>query len=462
MTLTVSLLIACVSIFSLTFFTRIYFLLKYKWVGIDSFYNFLVSQEIRKKRKLPETINKFVIPERYDYPPLIHVLLSLSKDKYHQKLQYFAPIFDMIIGSIIFCFCFFIFNSQIALIATTLYFFTPYTFDNSYSLSARSLGNSFLIVSLLSLFLYLTYGFIFTFIISIIFSTLVLLTHRLTTQSLIFVLLSISVGYYSIIPLFIILCSFLLAIVFSKGFYYRVLIGHIDFIKIFGRRLLDKNGRKKIPNKFPNPVSIVFNMPIFLMFPVFLLFYNKPPFNFFVIWGVSLTILSAIWVLGEGQRHIINAVPAFAIISSIWLVESQNYILLLLLTIISFIFLIYKIYRLEKKPNIGGITNKYMLNGFDYINSHKKNGEVMLCLPLKFTYNAAYFTGCTMLQSGGGFGMGLDFNLTLHKLVNDGKIDELIQKYNAEWVITIGGENYSIKGKKVFMNGNVKVFRISN
>ncbi len=42
-------LIACFSIFSLAFLTRIYLLLKYKWVGKDSFYNFLVAQEIRKK-----------------------------------------------------------------------------------------------------------------------------------------------------------------------------------------------------------------------------------------------------------------------------------------------------------------------------------------------------------------------------------------------------------------------------
>ncbi len=133
-------------------------------------------------------------------------------------------------------FLFLIFNSQIAIIATALYFFTPYTFDSSFSLSARSLANSFLIVSLLSLFLYLTYGFIFAFIISVMFSTLVLLTHRLTTQSLICVLLSISIGYYSIIPLFIIVCSFLLALLFSKGFYYRVLKGHIEIIRTMGRK----------------------------------------------------------------------------------------------------------------------------------------------------------------------------------------------------------------------------------
>jgi len=459
MTLSVPFLITCFSIFIIAFFTRIYFLLKYQWVGKDTFYNFLVAQEIRKKRKLPDIINKFVVPERYDYPPLFHWFLSLFKDKYHQKLQYLSPIFDMISGTMIFCFCFYIFDSQIALIATTLYFFTPYTFDISFSLSARSIGNSFLIISLLSLFLYLTYGFIFAFIISIMFSTFVLLTHRLTTQSLICVLFSLSLGYYSIIPLFIIVFSFLLAFIFSKGFYYRVLKGHIEIIRTMGRKILDKNSRKEVTNLFPNPVSLVFNMPIFLMLPIFFLYYYRSPFNFFVIWGLILTILSIVWFFGEGLRHLTNAVPAFTIVGAVWLVESQNYIVLLLM-IISLIFFIYKIYRFEKKSNIGNITNIDMVNGFNYIRSHKKNGDILLCLPLSLSYNAAYFTGCTMLVSSGGFAKGMDFNQKLHKLVAEGNINEIIQKYKARWVIVLGEKEYNVKGRNVFNEANIKVIKI--
>ena len=455
-------LIACFSIFSLAFLIRIYLLLKYKWVGKDSFYNFLVAQEIRKKRKLPDIINKFVVPERYDYPPLLHWFLSLFKDKYHQKLQYISPIFDMVTGIIIFCFCFYIFDSQIAILAITLYFFTPYTFDISFSLSARSVGNSFLVISLLSLFLYLTYGFIFAFIISIMFSTLVLLTHRLTTQSLIFVLLSISIGYYSIIPLFIILCSFLFALLFSKGFYYRVLKGHIEIIKTMGKKVLNKESRKELLNALPNPISLIFNMPIFLMLPIFFLFYYRLPFNFFVIWGLTLTILSIVWFFGQGLRHLVNAVPAFAIIGSIWLIELQNIFLISFFILVSVSFLLLKIYRFEKKLNIGNFTNKDMINGFDYIRSHKINGDVLLCLPLDLSYDAGYFTGCILLQSSGGFAKGMDFNQKLHNLVGKGNINELIQKYNADWVITIEKINYSVLGKMVFNIGNVKVFKINN
>jgi len=460
MTLSVPFLIICLSIFVIAFLTRIYFLLKYQWVGKDTFYNLLVAQEIRKKRKLPDIINRYVVPEQYDYPPLFHWFLSLFKEKYHQKLQYLSPIFDMISGTIIFCFCYHLFDSRIAILATALYFFTPYTFDSSFSLSARSLGNCFLIISLLSLFLFLINGYVLAFAISVIFSTLVLLTHRLTTQSLVFVLLTISVGYLSIYPLFIIASSFVFALIVSKGFYYRVLKGHIRIIRTMGKKLLDNTRRKEIINLFPNPISLIFNMPIILLSPIFFLFYYRPPLNFFVVWGLGLIILSIVWIFGQGLRHLINAIPTFTIITSIWIIESQNYIVFFWLITISIIFFIYKLYRLEKYSNIGTITNKDILKGFDYIRFHKKNGNILFCLPLDLSYNAAYFTHCSMLSSSGGFAEGMDFNQHLHKLVYGGKINELIQNYNADWVIIIGEKKYSISGKNVFENETVTVIKI--
>ena len=50
-----------------------------------------------------------------------------------------------------------------------------------------------------------------------------------------------------------------------------------------------------------------------------------------------------------------------------------------------------------------------MINGFDYIRSHKINGDVLLCLPLDLSYDAGYFTGCILLQSSGGFAKGNGF-----------------------------------------------------
>ena len=48
-----------------------------------------------------------------------------------------------------------------------------------------------------------------------------------------------------------------------------------------------------------------------------------------------------------------------------------------------------------------------MLRAFDFIKTNKKKGDILFCLPLDYSYNAAYFTDCIMLQSSGGFAEGL-------------------------------------------------------
>ncbi len=456
-----AILVVILLIFITAFFLRSYLLLKYKWVGKDSFYHFIVAQEIRKNKSLPKVINRFIVPEEYNYPPLLHVLLSFFPKKYHSVAQYLGPISDMGCGATIFFFCSYVFSLKITIIVTALYLFTPMTIDDSFSFTPRSFANWLMVISVLSLFRYLLYGSVATFISSIIFATLVLLTHRLTTQSLIFVILALSIAFRSFAPLWIITLAFLLAATFTKGYYLRVISGHINFLKVFGRKLLNSASRKEMPGLFPNPLILLFNMPIFAILPIFFLHYNNASIGFFIIWGLSLTVLSFIYILGEGIRHMRNAIPAFSIVAVLSLVNSQNYIILFIFIGLSLIFSIYKIYRIEKMPELGNITSPEMIKGFNYIKSHQQKKDVLLCLPLDTTYNAAYSTDCVVLQSSGGFAKGLDFNQRLVKQVKEGKIDELIKKYGVNWVVIAIKNEYNILGKEVFSAGNVKVIRIT-
>ena len=452
-----AILIVIPLIFITAFFLRSYLLLKYKWVGKDSFYHFIVAQEIRKNKSLPKVINRFIVPEKYSYPPLLHLVLSFFPEKYHSVAQYLGPISDIGCGVTIFFFCSYVLSLKIAIMATALYLFTPMTIDDSFSFAPRSFANWFMVISLLSLFHYLLYGSVATFIGSIIFATLVLLTHRLTTQSLIFVILAFFIAFRLFAPLWIIALAVLLAVTFTKGYYLRVISGHIDFLKVFGKKVLNRASRKEMPSLFPNPVFLLFNMPIFIILPIFFFHYNNASLGFFIIWGSSLTVLSFIYILGEGIRHMRNAIPAFSIVTVLSLVNSQNYIILFIFMGLSLIFSIYKIHRIEKLSELGNITSPEMIKGFNYIKSHQRKNDVLLCLPLDITYTAAYFTDCIMLQSSGGFAKGLDFNQKLHKKIREGKINELIKKYNVRWVLAVGLNKYSIKGKIVFRSGDTKV-----
>jgi hypothetical protein len=447
--------------FILSVIIRSYLLVRYKWVGSDSFYNFIVAKEIRKNKSLPNTIKIFKIPEEYDYPPFLHILLSFFDDKFYQKLQYLSPICDLIIGIIILYISFILFNIDIAIIATSIYFFTPMSFDISYSLTARTFGNLFLVIAISSLIIFFIHGIYIAIIISIIFSILVLITHRLTTQSLVFCLIIFSIGLHSVIPIFIIIVSIIFSMVVTKGFYLKVIKGHFDFVKVLGSRLFNPKSRSELHNILPSPVEIIFNMPIIILLPVLFLTICQNNIRYFDIWGISLVILSFIWIFGQGIRHLSNSIPAFAICIAVWTVQSEQIIISILIIFISLLFLLIKIYRMEKFRFLGNIITKDMLSAFEYIKTNKQDNDLLLCLPLNFSYSAAYFTDCIVLQSGGGFAKGLDINYSLYRLVEEGRINELIAQYNVNWVITLKKYSNMELGEIVFNQGDIKVIKIT-
>jgi len=169
-------------ILGLQILSRFILLKRNIWLGKDSFYHLIVARYVRKEKKLPETIDAFVFKEDYNYPPLLHIILSLFNEKYDQKLQFITPIFDIVTGLIIFGCFYYLFNYSVALLSFIIYILTPITLDNSISLSPRGIANTFFVGSLLSLLLYLTsYNLIFL-LLAIVLASLVYITHRLTTK----------------------------------------------------------------------------------------------------------------------------------------------------------------------------------------------------------------------------------------------------------------------------------------
>lgn len=456
-----------IAVFAIAIILRTYLLAKYKWVGIDTFYHFVVARIIRNEKNIPESIDCFIVPEKYSYPPLLHIILSMFDTKKHQRLQYISPFADILSGLIIFLFCLNLFNLEVATFASALYLFTPITVDGSFSLGPRSLANLFFNASILSLSYYYFTGMNIAAYVSMLFSALLILTHRLTTQSLIFSMMAVSVGFHSLVPIYILISSVIISVIFTRGFYLRVLKGHIDFVKIFGKKLIHKESRKEMTSIFPKPINFFFNMPIFLLFmSTWMLPKSTIILKFFFVVSLSLTILSFIWIFGEGTRHMSNAISSFAILISVYLVNSSEYkfsiLLVIICILISLFFTIYKIIRIEKMLNLGNITTNKMLEGFEYIRSQRKQGDIMLCLPLDITYNATYFTNCIMLQSSGGFAQGLSFNQKLRSKLENGDIKDIIKHYKVKWIYSMSKKCDIPDSNKVFENSDIVIYRQTN
>jgi len=463
-------IIVFVMVFLISLFIRFYLLLRYKWIGKDTFYHFIVAKKIKENGFPPEYIDQFVKPEKYDYPPGFHLFVSLFEEKKYQKLQFLSPVVDILTSIAIFGFCNTTFNFEVAIISTSLYLVTPFMLDNAYSFNPRSFANLFFVIAIFSSINSVIFNSLVWFSAAIIFSVLVLLLHRLTTQCLFFILVLFVPGMNSFIPGMILILSILSAIILTKGFYLKVLRGHFAFIEEFGRKILEKKNIDEQPSLFPDPKQYLFNMPVLLTLPLLVyypLVFQGPLMFSLLIWALGLTVLSIIWVFGEGIRHMICSVPAFSILAALIVVAYQLYSIFFILVFVSGLFGLYKIFRMEKHPSISGIVSKDMLSAFEFIRTNKKKREILFCLPLDYTYNAAYFSDCIMLQSSGGFAEGLRFNQKLHKMINQGKIDEIIEKYSPNWVIILEKSKW-VPDQNLFLNkqkysiefGEIKIIKL--
>ena len=200
-------------------------------------------------------------------------------------------------------------------------------------------------------------------------------------------------------------------------------------------------------------------MPYLIFLPLFFIvpFMGNIEFKFIFIWGLSVTFIAIFWFLGEGYRHIYLAVVPYAVYISLWQ-NSYKLEIVIILIVISFIFLILKLYRIEKNDKLNMTINEDFIKCCKYIAKNKNSDDIILCLPLDYTYQAAYFTNGIMLQGSGGEGKGLEFNLYLHSKVNNNEVQDIIDKYNATWVLN--KSNYYLKSNIVFSLGNIKVHKI--
>jgi hypothetical protein len=451
-------------LFGFVIVSRCLLLLRDKWVGTDSFYHLLVAKEIRRTKKLPSTIDRFFFKENYDYPPLFHIFLSLFDEKHHRKLQYATPIFDIITGVVIFSGSFFMFGESVAIIALALFATTPITIDNAFYLSPRGFANTLFVISLFSLAYFVATDNVLFYVVALIFTALVFLSHRLTTQALWVVLVSLSVAESSVIPISILVFALLLAVVISKGFYVKSFIGHINYVKLMAGSLFDSSKRGQLGYKLPHPLLFLFNMPILILLPVVFLsgtLLNNGITYPITIWFLSIFVLSVVWIFGEGYRHIYLSIVPYSIILSYYFINSPDLMILYFLVALSIAAIVVKLYRFEHDLNLHMVIDDDFICCCNFIKEGKKKNDIILCLPLSYTYQAAYFTDGLMLQGSGGEGRGYEFNLSLKQRIESEGLSGVVDDYKPTWGLVVGEIKTPLECSKVFARGNTSVLKFT-
>lgn len=394
--------------------------------GVDIWTHLLYLKEFHKKEKIPGKIeNGFLVAGEYDYPPAFILLLSKFPLNFVEKYEFlFSPFFDALHLLIIFFIVFLLTgNIWLALCTQVIYLLTPIIVLENSSATPRSLGYLLFSVVFLSLFYFSDSNNILFFAVAVALGALIFLSHRFTTQGYLFFALFFSFLERDLIYLLSFFTSLILTIVISRGFYLKVLRGHIGNLKFwadniefrFAHQIKGKYETHKTSDfifrlynqflKFPPFVLAITNPWTLPVFFVFFLSNAADPMQSRFIWWVAFSYLLALtttWIpklrfLGEGQRYLeLSAFPA-AYISSRFLFQSLE------TTSSALVVLVYLAIAVSSLITIVVIQRKGIINDslrtltpvmqkmFDYLKS-LPNKPKLLVIPHQITTNTIYHT----------------------------------------------------------------------
>lgn len=396
--------------------------------GVDIWTHLLYLKEYYKQGGIPKKIkNGFLVPGYYDYPPAFILILSRFPFKLVEKYEFlFSPFFDAVHQILIYFISYFLTsNIYIALVTQILYTLTPIIILENSSATPRSIGYTLFTLVFISLFIFETKGEVVFLLPAIFFGTLIFLSHRFTTQGFLFFSIFFSVLTASALYVSVFFLSFLLAIVFSRGFYLKVLMGHLGNLKFWQNNILYRFAHQVKGNysqyKTRDFVFRLYNE--FLKFPPFVLTITNPwtlpplfmiiflfPSNAFedrvTLWVLFSYILAllTLWVpklrfLGEGQRYLeLSAFPSAYLSAKILFYFWQTNLrlpVIIFYTSVGIAALITTLVIQRKgiiKDTLRTVTGS-MEKMFNYLKNLKVKPK-LLCIPHQITTSTVYHTGC--------------------------------------------------------------------
>lgn len=396
--------------------------------GVDIWTHLLYLKEYHKQKGIPKLIeNGFIVPGRYDYPPAFIWILSKFPFRLVERYEFlFSPLFDAAHLIVIFVISYLITGSILIAITTQLiYILTPIIILENSSATPRSLGYTFFTLVMVFWIYYMQSGNLIFVMLSIVFGSLIFLSHRFTTQGFLFFSIIISLLNKNFVLFFVFIVSFIVALLVSRGFYLTVLRGHIGNLKFWKENIKYRFAHQVKGNLSPvNTSDFVFRMYTqFLKFPpfvlqitnpwivvVFYIYFFEVPKDFMfvqlVIWVMSSYVfaLLAIWVpklrfLGEGQRYLeLSAFPSallsanflFSKIKRPW--STELIILYLFMGLAALLTIIVIQRKAIIKEKIRTLTPQ-MKKMFSYLRVYRDKPR-LLCIPHQITTNTIYHTGC--------------------------------------------------------------------
>ncbi len=439
-----------------------------KSFGVDVWTRLLEVGHVRiNGHRIPGKISgQFMIEGYFDYPPVMPFLLSFfSKAQLEKYKDLVAPFIDALNNLLVFGVAYYFTRDiYIGLVAQAVYTLTPVIALENSQLTPRSLGYFNFNLAFISSLIYVQSGHWWALIGSVIFTTLIFLSHRFAAQSLFFISIFFSFYQQTWYYFGIFWVGFLLAVALTKGYYLRVLRGHLYNIYFwipnreyrFAHQIrgLQKDNKKRdfvefiytMLSKFAPVTMIGTNIWVVVAFVTFALQYiigtrlglvPTPEIFQLAVWvlffyflGIPILMMKIFRCIGEGYRYLEMAALPTSVLAgwlfmSVWGSKFQT----LTMVVYGFVFLInlgliVSVHRTIIKDRNRSVT-KDMDAAFKFLNSKKVDLKI-LCIPHQNTTTLIYHTKQKVFVNADNAGL-----MTVQAVypVIQGKLKDTIKKF---------------------------------
>lgn len=471
--------IAGVGVALIGFFIQIRPRLKNRYFGIDTWRHLLVADYIRENKHYPRAMpDNYLIDKPSDYPPLFRYILAVLPKVWLEKNQWLvSPFFDMLHNYFLFIIVY-MFTGQlyIALLAQISYMLSPIVIMENSNLTTRSFASFIFSISLVALLFYDIYRLPLLLIVSLTFIVILLLSHRMSIQALFFSVIILSLWRLSLIYIGIFIGAIILACIVSKGFYLKVLRGHIGMIKFWFEHIENRyahqiRGVSGKEQKNPDAVFRIYQLvqdlpfaavvaanPFTLFVIAFILnykfafidinYYNMP--SEFVlaasVWSAGLFVVGLIirqikklGCVGEGERYLEYTAFPTALVASLFvysgLQSSYSLYFIVVFLIFAFCFSYLPAYFIQQQVIVKDkkrSVNSELREIFSTLNGIE--GDVnLMTIPLYLADSATYFTKARLLTTDNSIAHITDYSDFWPVLKKP--IDEVFDKYGINYLL---------------------------
>lgn len=202
--------------------------------GVDQWFWRVYIERVRQKVEFPPRLDQFQLDEAQWYPPLFPwVLAKLPCAIFERYAGHMAVLLDLTRLLLLMAAGYALGGDwRAAVVGGLVYSLTPVLITYNMQLNPRGLGALFLDALMLCMVITLLRED-FPWWSAAIFGGLVLLTHKMTTQLLVFVALVAGAALLDVRFLLLLVLSVGVALILSAGFYRLVFLAHLDILRFW-------------------------------------------------------------------------------------------------------------------------------------------------------------------------------------------------------------------------------------